>query len=199
MSCGPSKEMRELADSIDDLINGVDVWMHDNIGDKLNGIVDEIEGKVNGVLGKLEAAIPGILFPQSSKGIHSDLEEFMKLAMIWGHGGPLVIAQLEKLKRKYEEIDDIDIDNIASLIRQGAIDLENLCKMVENIKQSGTDLVITGTPSSAPEIDMKSVLRTGKLPKYKLPKYDVTTRMKKRKPGEDFLKAKISRFNFIRG
>ena len=199
MSCGPSKQMRELADWIDSLISNIENTLQEEIGDKLNGIVDDVEDKINGVLGKIESAIPALLFPKTSQGLQRDVEDLLKLILIWGHEGPRVIERIEQLKDKWENMYDVDIDNIADLLRQGAIDLENLCKMVDNIKKSGVDFIVTGTPSSTPEIKMGEVLRQGKLPDFKLPKYDIESRTKLRKPGEDFLNAKITRFNFVRG
>ena len=62
-------------------------------------------------------------------------------------------SHYQNLKTKYSGLDlgDVAIDDIPDLLRQGALDLDNLCKKIPNFEKDGAGFLLKGTPITTPK------------------------------------------------
>ena len=100
------------------------------------------------------------------------------------------------MKDKYANV-DVDIENLADLLRTGAMDLDNLCKLVPNIQTQGVNVEIKATPTSLPDIDPVAILRGGAIPEFptSIETYIETSKVNK-KATDDFLNIELPTFDF---
>ena len=109
---------------------------------------------------------------------------------------PQLKSQLDYMKDKYAGV-DVDIENLADLLRTGAMDLDNLCKLVPNIQTQGVNVEIKATPTSLPDIDPVAILRGGAIPEFptSIETYIETSKVNK-KATDDFLNIELPTFDF---
>jgi hypothetical protein len=90
---------------------------------------------------------------------------------------------------------DIDIDNLADMLRSGAMDLDSLCKMVPNVQTQGVNLEVKGIPTSFPNIDPVAILRGGSLPPMpKVGDVYIKPTIKAKEQADDFLNLELPTF-----
>ena len=63
-----------------------------------------------------------------------------------------ITNEVSNLKTKYSGLDlgNIDINDIPKLLKDGALDLNNLCQKIPNFEEDGAGFVLKGTPISTP-------------------------------------------------
>tara|TARA_X000000368_G_scaffold412493_2_gene398968 strand:+ start:2627 stop:3229 length:603 start_codon:yes stop_codon:yes gene_type:complete len=200
MSCGPAKALLELADQVDALNNQIDAAIMDipGMGD-LAGLKDKVEGTAQGLMDKLNEAMPTIKIPT---GDFKDLplqDQFKQIAGLMALGylqKDNIENQLDVMKNKYKDF-DIDIETLATDLRKGAIDLDNLCKMIPNVQTDGINLEVKGVPTSFPDIDPVTVIRQGKLPPLpKANKVFIDPQITKKAQTDEFLNIELPSFDF---
>ena len=200
MSCGPAKALLELADQVDALNESIDAAIMDIPGmGELAGLKDKVEGTAQGLMDKLNEAMPTIKIPTGDFGDLPLQDQFKQIAGLMALGylqKDNIENQLNVMKRKYKDF-DIDIDTLATDLRKGAIDLDNLCKMIPNVQTDGINLEVKGIPTSFPDIDPATVIRQGKLPPMpKVNKVFVDPQITKKAQTDEFLTLELPSFDF---
>jgi hypothetical protein len=102
------------------------------------------------------------------------------------------------MKNKYQGT-DVDIDNLADLLRSGAMDIDQICKLVPNVDMQGVNVEVKGVPTSFPDIDPVALIRKGKLPDtstFNLDGVRVDTKVISKKQADDFLDIELPTFDF---
>jgi len=84
-------------------------------------------------------------------------------------------------------------------LREGAMDLDNLCKMVPNVNTQGIELEVKGVPTSFPDFDPVAMIRKGALPN--MPKMAGKPRLGdpkviSKKQADDFLNIELPVFDW---
>lgn len=162
--CGATGKLVELTDSIltkDELI--------DKAIDKLpitpaqgQSIQDAIEIALIAtdaaalqslVISKLKEYVPEIEVPEEIKGLQADIEGFASDILAAKLAVDDIKNEVSNLKTKYSGLDlgDVAIDDIPDLLRQGALDLDNLCKKIPNFEEDGAGFILKGTPITTPK------------------------------------------------
>jgi len=80
---------------------------------------------------------------------------------------------------------DIDIQDIPKLLKDGALDLNNLCQLIPNFEQDGAGFVLKGTPITTPKKSAIADLLGIQIPEIKDFVYDV--RAIKHAKGKSFI------------
>ena len=172
MSCGPSKAMLEIADQVDALNAKIDGAIMSAPGmSELAGLKDKVNDIGNGIMDKVKAAVPSIDFPIKSFDqlpLQDQMKEIAGLIALGVVALPEYKAKLELMKNKYDGIDGINIDNLADMLRSGAMDLDSICKMVPNVDTQGVNVAIKGIPTSFADVDPVAILRGAELPKIQI-------------------------------
>lgn len=200
MSCGPSEAMKAAADQVDALNAKIDAAIMDIPGmSELANLKENAESAAQGLMDKLSDAIPSINFPELPPGAKSLQDEMKEIAGFIALGAlalPQLKSQLDYMKDKYAGV-DVDIENLADLLRTGAMDLDNLCKLVPNIQTQGVNVEIKATPTSLPDIDPVAILRGGAIPEFptSIETYIETSKVNK-KATDDFLNIELPTFDF---
>ena len=193
MSCGPSEALKGMADQIDALDDKIDSLITESPLGKLNALKDQANDAVNGVMGKLEGAIPSALNKLGSKldqTLHEDVSDIAKLLL-------LGVVALPQYKQELERVGQYkSLDEVADALRSGALDLDRICKLIPNTEKQGVDVIVKGTPTSFPDIDPVALVKYGKLPNYKTPKFEVQTTTRAKKQAEEFLNFELPEFDF---
>ena len=111
---------------------------------------------------------------------------------------PKIAAKLAEMKAKYSGT-DVDIDNLAQLLRSGALDIDEICKLVPNVNTDGINVEVKGIPTTFPDIDPVALVRKGKLPDspvFDKDFVDLDVNVVSRKQADDFLDIELPSFNF---
>ena len=200
MSCGPSKELLAVADQIDALNAQLDAAIMDIPGmGELAGLKGKVEGEAQKLKDKLSAALPSISFPNvpfGQQSLQDQIKSVAGLIALGIAGKDQLENQIDFLKAKYSGM-DVDIDNIADLLRQGAMDLDSICKMVPNIQTQGIDLTVKGIPTSFPDIDPVAIIRGNPVPE--MPSIDnvyIDKNVRSKEQAEEFLNIELPNFDF---
>ena len=202
MSCGPSEALKGMADQIDALDDKIDSLITESPLGKLNALKDQANDAVNGVMGKLENAIPSALNKLGNKldqTLQEDVSDIAKLLLLGVVAYPQYVQELERVKRKWGKVDLGDfksLDQVADALRSGALDLDRICKLIPNTEKQGVNVIVKGTPTSFPDIDPVALVKYGKLPNYKTPKFEVQTTTRAKKQAEEFLNFELPEFDF---
>tara|TARA_Y100000385_G_C13106264_1_gene648097 strand:+ start:1249 stop:1854 length:606 start_codon:yes stop_codon:yes gene_type:complete len=201
MSCGPSKAMKAAADQVDALNAKIDAAIMDIPGmDELANLKENAESAAQGLMDKLSAAIPSIAFPEvpaAAKSLQDEMKEVAGLIALGVLALPQLKNQLDYMKDKYAGVDEVDIDNLAGLLRSGAMDLDSICKLVPNVQTQGINAKVLGIPTSIPDIDPVALIRGGKLPELpKVGKVYVEVDKVSKKQGADFFDIELPNFDF---
>ena len=110
---------------------------------------------------------------------------------------PQLKSQLDYMKDKYAGVDEVNIENLAGLLRSGAMDLDSICKLVPNVQTQGINAQVLGVPTSIPDIDPVAIIRGGKLPELpKVGRVYVEVDKVVKKQGDDFLDIELPNFDF---
>jgi len=202
MSCGPSEKLKELAAQVQAAEDKFDSLINSSPLGKLNEIKNDALEDVNGILGKMENMIPSILnkvLSAADKTLHDDVKDLIKFAMLGVIAKPQIEAQLEMMKSRWGNLDLGDINNfddLRNLITSGAIDLDNLCKMIPNVEKDGVKVVVRATPTSFPDIDPAAILKGESLPKPLPAKIKINVYKRSREQAEEFLDLELPDFDF---
>tara|TARA_R110001606_G_scaffold96378_3_gene213546 strand:- start:62552 stop:63355 length:804 start_codon:yes stop_codon:yes gene_type:complete len=170
MSCGPAQGLIDLADKIDSTLDFADTALA-GLEMKIASIPGFVEAQLSTAISQqiklakttlqanLEGRIPGL--GEEFSDLLSSAKSLAKTALF-----------LNGLKEKYKD-QDIDIDNIANLLREAGNDLNLICQLVPNMQTVGGEVVRLGQPLSfpTPTEAMRSLLKEGKFP-------DITTQFK---------------------
>ena len=105
------------------------------------------------VTSKLKEYVPEIEVPEEIKGLQSDIESFASDILAAKLAVDDITNEVNNLKTKYSGLDlgDIAIDDIPNLLKQGALDLNNLCQKIPNFEEDGAGFVLKGTPITTPK------------------------------------------------
>jgi len=105
------------------------------------------------VTSKLNEYIPEIEVPEEIKGLQADIQSFASDILTAKLAVDDITNQVSNLKTKYSGLDlgNIDIDDIPKLLKDGALDLNNLCQKIPNFEEDGAGFVLKGTPISTPK------------------------------------------------
>ena len=198
MSCGVPQEVRDLVDQLSvfkkgpigilDLLpvpiptTGAGLIEMGKTTEEYATIIAEIDK----IKTKVKAALPIIGVVQ---GLQPDIEDVVGRILTAKVAGEDLANELKNLKTKYTGIDlgDLDIEDIPSLLENGIIDLENLCKKIPNFENDGVNISFRGLPISFPSVSPQSLLATGKLPSIPKPKITVDVTRRKKAAGESFI------------
>jgi len=105
------------------------------------------------VTSKLKEFLPEIELPEEIKGLQADIEGFASDILAAKLAVDDIKNEVSNLKTKYDGLDlgDVAIDDIPNLLKQGALDLDNLCKKIPNFEEDGAGFVLKGTPITTPK------------------------------------------------
>ncbi len=198
MSCGPAKALLEMADKVDALNESIDAAIMDIPGmSELAGLKDKVTSEANSLMDKLNEAMPTIKFPDKDfldLPLQDQMKQIAGLIALGYLAKPQLEAKLDQMKTKYGGM-DIDIDNLADMLRSGAMDLDSLCKMVPNVQTQGVNLEVKGIPTSFPNIDPVAILRGGSLPPMpKVGDVYIKPTIKAKEQADDFLNLELPTF-----
>lgn len=166
MSCGPAQGLIDLADNIDSTLQYADDALA-ALDKKIASIPGFVEAQLTaGIDAQIKLAKEMLEDPLASiknriPGLPEDFEKMLDTAK--GIAGTALY--LNGLKEKYKDV-DVDIDNIAGLLRDVGNDLNLLCQLVPNMQNIDGEVVRLGQPLSfpTPTETMKSLLKEGKFP-----------------------------------
>ncbi len=198
MSCGPAKALLEMADKVDALNESIDAAIMDIPGmEELAGLKDKVTSEANSLMDKLNEAMPTIKFPDKDfldLPLQDQMKQIAGLIALGYLAKPKLERKLDQMKTKYGGM-DIDIDNLADMLRSGAMDLDSLCKMVPNVQTQGVNLEVKGIPTSFPNIDPVAILRGGSLPPMpKVGDVYIKPTIKAKEQADDFLNLELPTF-----
>jgi len=184
MACGLSKDMLALADQIDSVNEAIDEKINNAtapIEDLLGDFEDTINGAVDAVEAKIKVAVPSLIDKVVPDNLQTDIENMARIALLGAIAIPQFLTELDRLKDKWGPIlegsgQDIDLNNIADLIRNGALDIDTLCKKIPNIDFPGGDQVnvmVKGIPVTFPNVDAVDIIRGAPIPEITKPEFSV--------------------------
>jgi len=201
MSCGLSKAMAGAAEQVDALNEKFDAAVMNSPIGELGSIAEKAEAAAQGVMDKLNDAIPSIKLPNlpfDQLPLQDQMKELAALTALGFLQAPKIASKLAEMKNKYANT-DIDIDNLAELLRSGALDVDEICKLVPNVDMQGVDVEVKGIPTSFPDIDPVALIRKGKLPDtstFNLDGVRLNTSVVSKKQADDFLDIELPTFDF---
>ena len=142
MSCGPAEALKGLADGIDVLDDKIDSLIEESPLGKLNELKGEAEAAVNGVMDAVNVMIPeigaGVLDGLVPAGLQDDIKGIASFVLAGIASKDAFENQLNALKSKYANFDlgDFkDLDDVVAALRSGALDLDNICKLIPNFEE----------------------------------------------------------------
>lgn len=139
------------------------------------------------VTSKLKEFLPEIEVPEEIKGLQADIEGFASDILAAKLAVDDIKNEVSNLKTKYDGLDlgDVAIDDIPNLLKQGALDLDNLCKKIPNFEEDGAGFVLKGTPITTPKKSAIADLLGIQIPEIKDFVYDI--REVKQAKGKSFI------------
>ena len=105
------------------------------------------------VTSKLKEYLPEIEIPEEIKGLQADIRAFATDIADAALAVEDIQNEVATLKTKYSGLDlgDVAIDDIPNLLKQGALDLDNLCNKTPNFEENEAgEFVLKGTPITTP-------------------------------------------------
>ena len=200
MACGPSEKLKELAGKVQAAEDKFDAAINSSPLGKLNEIKNDALEVVNGVMGKMENMIPSVLnkvLSAADKTLHDDVKDLLKFIMLGVLAKPQIESQLAWMKRRWGNLDLGDIknfDDLRKMLENGAIDLDNLCKLIPNVEEEGINVVVKATPTSFPDIDPAAIIKGEPLPDYRKPKIKIGVSKRAREQAEEFFDLELPDF-----
>lgn len=127
------------------------------------------------VTAKLKEHLPEIEIPEEIKGLQADIEGFASDILAAKLAVDDIKNEVSNLKTKYDGLDlgDVAIQDIPDLLKQGALDLDNLCKKIPNFEEDGAGFILKGTPITTPKKSAIADLLGIQIPEIKDFVYDV--------------------------
>ena len=190
------------AEQVDALNEAIDASIMNIPGmAELDNLAATAQEAAQGVMDKLNDAIPSIKIPDvpfGQLGLQDQMKELAALTALGYLQAPKIAAKLAEMKAKYSGT-DVDIDNLAQLLRSGALDIDEICKLVPNVNTDGINVEVKGIPTTFPDIDPVGVIRKGKLPDspvFDKDFVDLDVNVVSRKQADDFLDIELPSFNF---
>lgn len=198
MSCGATEKLVELTksigstnDIIDKLIDKIPITPAQNqsIADAaaIIAMATDAAAIKDLVTSKLKGYLPEIEIPEEIKGLQSDIESFASDILTAKLAVDDIANQVKTISTKYSGLDlgDINIQDIPKLLKDGALDLNNLCQLIPNFEQDGAGFVLKGTPITTPKKSAIADLLGIQIPEIKDFVYDV--RAIKHAKGKSFI------------
>ena len=202
MSCGATGKLVELTQSIgstndiiDKLIDKIPITPAQNqsIADAaaIIAMATDAAAIKDLVTSKLKGYLPEIEIPEEIKGLQADIEGFASDILAAKLAVDDIKNEVYNLKTKYDGLDlgDVAIDDIPDLLRQGALDLDNLCKKIPNFEEDGAGFVLKGTPITTPKKSAIADLLGIQIPEIKDFVYDI--REVKQSKGKSFINIEL--------
>ena len=145
------------------------------------------------VTSKLKEFLPEIEVPEEIKGLQADIEGFASDILAAKLAVDDIKNEVYNLKTKYDGLDlgNIAIDDIPDLLRQGALDLDNLCKKIPNFEEDGAGFVLKGTPITTPKKSAIADLLGIQIPEVKDFVYTIDPVKQAKEAGENFINVKL--------
>ena len=202
MSCGPSEKLKDLAAQVQAAEDKFDSLVNSSPLGKLNEIKNDALEDVNGILGKMETMIPSILnklLSAADKTLHDDVKDLLKFIMLGKIAQPQIESQLDWMKERWGNLDLGDIknfDDLRRMLENGAIDIDNLCKLIPNVEEEGVNVIVRATPTSFPDIDPAAILKGGKLPDIANPPIDIQIGTRAKEEAEEFLNLELPDYDY---
>ena len=149
------------------------------------------------VTAKLKEHLPEIEIPEEIKGLQADIEGFASDILAAKLAVDDIKNEVSNLKTKYDGLDlgDVAIQDIPDLLKQGALDLDNLCKKIPNFEEDGAGFILKGTPITTPKKSAIADLLGIQIPEIKDFIYDV--RAVKQAKEESFISVELPDSNGI--
>lgn len=149
------------------------------------------------VTAKLKEHLPEIEIPEEIKGLQADIEGFASDILAAKLAVDDIKNEVSNLKTKYDGLDlgDVAIQDIPDLLKQGALDLDNLCKKIPNFEEDGAGFILKGTPITTPKKSAIADLLGIQIPEIKDFVYDV--REVKQAKAESFISVELPDSNGI--
>jgi len=161
--CGATEKLVELTDSFltqDELIDKVidELPITPAQGQSIQDAIEialiatDAAALQSLVTAKIKEHLPEIEVPEEIKGLQSDIQSFASDILAAKLAAEDIANEVNNLKTKYSGLDlgDVDIQDIPKLLKQGALDLNNLCKKIPNFEEDGAGFVLKGTPITTP-------------------------------------------------
>jgi len=200
MSCGPSEKLKDLAAQVQAAEDKFDSIINSSPLGKLNEIKNDALEDVNGILGKMENMIPSILnkvLSAADKTLHDDVKDLLKFIMLGYIKKDAIESQLDWMKSRWGNIDLGDIknfDDLRNLLESGAVDFDNLCKLIPNVEEEGANVIVRATPTSFPDIDPAAILKGAPLPDYRKPEITIDVTKRAKEQAEEFINLELPDF-----
>lgn len=196
MSCGPAAGLKKLADKVDGLNNEIDSLVSSIQSGAIGGIKSVVDDATSQVKDAVRGMIPEIDLPKLPESLQNDVTKIAKTLITGKLAADQIQNELNNLKGKWGNIDfgDIDLNNLPNLLRTGALDIENICKLIPNFEKEGADIIVKGLPITFPEIDAVNIIRGGTIPEIPKPKVVIDVARAKREAGEKFINVVKPRF-----
>jgi hypothetical protein len=204
MSCGATEKLVELTQSIgstndiiDKLIDKIPITPAQNqsIADAaaIIAMASDAAAIQELVTSKLKEYLPEIEIPEEIKGLQSDIQSFASDILTAKLAADDIANEVKNLSTKYSGLNlgDIDIQKIPQLLKDGALDLNNLCQKIPNFEEDGAGLVLKGTPIITPKRSPIADLLGIQIPEIKDFVYRIDAVKKKKEEAENFINVEI--------
>lgn len=204
MSCGATEKLVELTQSIgstndiiDKLIDKIPITPAQNqsIADAaaIIAMASDAAAIQELVTSKLKEYLPEIEIPEEIKGLQSDIQSFASDILTAKLAADDIANEVKNLSTKYSGLNlgDIDIQKIPQLLKDGALDLNNLCQKIPNFEEDGAGLVLKGTPIITPKRSPIADLLGIQIPEIKDFVYRIDEVKKKKEEAENFINVEI--------
>jgi hypothetical protein len=149
------------------------------------------------VTSKLKEYLPEIEIPEELKGkvegLQLDIENFASAVLTAKLAADDIKNEVYNIKTKYSGLDlgDVAIDDIPKLLKQGALDLDNLCKKIPNFEKDGAGFVLKGTPITTPKKSAIADLLGIQIPEVKDFVYTIDPVKQAKEAGENFINVEL--------
>ncbi len=163
--CGATEKLVELTDSFltqDELIDKVidELPITPAQGQSIQDAIEialiatDAAALQSLVTAKIKEYLPEIELPEEIKGLQSEVEGVVTDILTTKIAAEDLANDIKTLKTKYSGLDlgDIDLENIPQLLKDGALDLDNLCKKIPNFEETELgSFVLKGAPITTPK------------------------------------------------
>lgn len=206
--CGATEKLVELTDSFltkDELIDKVidELPITPAQGQSIQDAIEialiatDAAALQSLVTSKLKEYLPEIEIPEELKGkvegLQLDIENFASDVLTAKLAVDDIKNEVNNLKTKYSGLDlgDVAIDDIPDLLKQGALDLDNLCKKIPNFEKDGAGFVLKGTPITTPKKSAIADLLGIQIPEVKDFVYTIDPVKQAKEAGENFINVEL--------
>jgi hypothetical protein len=204
MSCGATEKLVELTQSIgstndiiDKLIDKIPITPAQGqaIADAaaIIAMASDAAAIQELVTSKLKGFLPEIEIPEEIKGLQTDIQSFASDILTAKLAADDIANQVKTLSTKYSGLDlgDIDIQNIPQLLKDGALDLNNLCQKIPNFEEDGAGFILKGNPITTPKKSAIANLLGIQIPEVKDFIFTVDPVKKAKEEAENFINVEL--------